>query len=156
MHVARTDADEREDKSAISDLVQRYSDAVTRNLWDVVEGTFAPDCVLDLVAPFPMRVEGGRMIREALEDRCKDLDVQFQTSSGTVIELQGDEATATTLVNELSHQAGVFSMEIRGIYYDRFRKEDGAWYFAHRRFQGVYSDRTPLPGRVLIARADLT
>jgi hypothetical protein len=47
-------------------------------------------------------------------------------------------------------------MEMRGIYYDQLRKEDGVWRFSHRRFQGVYTDRTPLPGRVLIPRDDLT
>lgn len=151
------DAVEWVEKLAIGEVVQRYSDAVSRNLWDVVEETFAADCVLDLVAPFPMRVEGRRAIRDALEDRCQDLDVLFQTSVGSVIELSGhDEATATTLVNELAHQSGTFSMEMRGIYYDRLRKEDGEWRFSHRRFQGVYTDRTPLPGRTLIPRAELT
>jgi len=152
-----SDAAEWIERLAIGDLVQRYSDAVSRNLWDEVEATFAPDCVLDLVAPFPMRVEGARAIRDALEDRSKDLEVLFQTSVGTVIELHGEgEATATTRTMEMAHQTGVFSMEMRGIYYDQLRKEDGAWRFVHRRFQGVYSDRTALPGRVLIPRADVT
>jgi ketosteroid isomerase-like protein len=151
------DAAEWMEKLAIGDVIQRYSDAVSRNLWDAVEATFTADCVLDLVAPFPMRVEGGRAIRDALADRCTELDVLFQTSVGSVIELTGpDEATATTLVNEMAHQAGVFSMQMRGVYYDQLRKEDGAWRFCHRRFQGVYTDRTPLSGRTLIPRAELT
>src|SRR5262245_12463466 len=154
--MAASDEAELVERLAIRDVVQRYSDAVSRNLWDVVESTFTTDCVLDLVAPFPMLVEGGRAIRDALEDRCKDLDALFQTSTGTVIELTGnDEATATTLVTELAHQSGAFSMEMRGIYYDHLRKEDGAWRFSRRRFQGVYSDRTPLTGRVLISRDEL-
>jgi ketosteroid isomerase-like protein len=151
------DAAEWIERLAILDLVQRYSDAVSRNLWDAVEATFAPECVLDLVAPFPMRVEGARAIRDALEDRSKDLDILFQASVGTVIEFHGEgEATATTRTTEMAHQDGVFSMEMRGIYYDQLRKENGEWRFFHRRFQGVYSDRTPLPGRVLIPRAELT
>jgi hypothetical protein len=152
-----SDAAEWVEKLEIQELVRRYSDAVSRNLWDVVESTFAADCVLDLVAPFPMRAEGARAIRDALEDRCTALDALFQASLGTVVELTGDDqATATTVVSEMAHQAGTFSMEMRGIYYDQLRKVDGEWRFGHRRFQGVYMDRTPLAGRVLIPRGDLT
>ena len=144
------------DRLAIIDLVQRYSDAVSHNRWDAVEATFAPDCVLDLVVPFPMRVEGGRAIRDALEERCRDLDLLFQTSVQTVVDLEGPgQATASTLVNELMNQPGVFSMEMRGIYHDRLRKDDGVWRFTHREFRGVYADRTILPGRVLTPRSEL-
>jgi hypothetical protein len=145
------------DKLAITELVQRWSDALNRNRWDELEATLAPDAVWDLVKPFPIRIEGARAIRDTIEERCAPLDLLFQVSLGTVVsDIDASRARATTMVQELARQPETFSFLMRGIYYDELVKIDGAWRFATRRFQGVHLDPTPIEGKLLATRGELS
>lgn len=80
------------DKLAIEEVTVRYSDAVTRSDWDAFEATWMPDAVWEESPPMSERVVGARAIREYVADMLDKSDFLVQTTHGTVVNLEGDDA----------------------------------------------------------------
>jgi hypothetical protein len=152
------------DRTAITDLIFRYADSVTRGDWDQNEAVFAPDAIYEIGAPFNVRYLGARAIREHLSEGMTHLEFLVQTAYGPVVQLVDDDhARATTTTHALLRgTAGVptpvaepgdqVSVEQYGVWYDDVVKVDGAWKFAHRRFQPIYVSTAGLSGEVLSPR----
>jgi len=144
------------EKLAIQELIYRYTDALNREAWDEFEATFAPDATWEIGAPAPLRAEGARGIRDAIAERVTPLELLTQIAMNPVVDVHGDRAVAHTSIEEWARLPEVFSMRLRGIYRDELRKIDGAWRFQSRLMQTVYVDYSPMEGRVLTARTDLS
>jgi hypothetical protein len=143
------------EKLAIQELIYRYTDALNREAWDEFEATFAPDGTWEIGAPAPLRAEGASKIREVIAERVTPLDLLSQIAMNPVIDVDGDRATARTSIEEWARMPDVFSMRLRGIYYDELRKVDGRWRFQSRLMRSVYVDYSSLAGRSLVARTEL-
>jgi hypothetical protein len=153
------------DRTAIQNLIFRYSDAVNRG--DVVqfEGVFAPDALLESPS-LGLRYEGRAAIRAFLEPMSA-YDVVIQTPHCPVVDLTGaDAARAVTTIHEfirgiatldttLGPSGTEYNFEQYGIYYDDLARIDGQWRFTHRLFVPIYVGTGRVTGDVLTTRSAL-
>jgi SnoaL-like domain len=51
------------DRQSIEDLIYRYADCVTRADWDQTEAVFAPNAIVEIAAPYDIKLEGAAEIR---------------------------------------------------------------------------------------------
>jgi ketosteroid isomerase-like protein len=149
------------DRLAIQDLIARYSDAVTRADWDQCEAVFAPDAVWE--SPnLGLRYDDAASFLEMV--RASTTDLLIQTPHSSVVMLDGDRATATTTIHEMSRGVGSadsalggagaeINFEQWGIYYDDVARLDGEWKFTRRVFVSVYLKPGCMTGDVLTARS---
>ena len=166
MPVAVSEGGEWIERLAISDLVTRYADSVTRADWHQTGSMFAPDAVWESPA-LGLRFEGARTFREFLAETTAN-DLVILTTQPPVIRLATNaQAEATTIVHELSRgearadstlgEAGApRNHELYGIYYDDVAKFDGEWKFTHRLFVPVYVRTDCVSGEVLTPRFALS
>jgi hypothetical protein len=152
------------DRLAIQDLINRYSDAVTRADWDQCEAVFAPDAVWE--SPLGLRFESRAAFLEGLRQTTSN-DLLIQTPHSSVITLTGpDRAKATTTLHELVRGAapaasklGEAGAEINidqyGIYYDDLARIDGEWKFTRRVFVPVLMNIGSVNGDVFTQRSAL-
>jgi SnoaL-like protein len=152
------------DRLAIQDLINRYSDAVTRADWDQCEAVFAPDAVWE--SPLGLRFESRAAFLEGLRQTTSN-DLLIQTPHSSVITLTGpDRAKATTTLHELNRGAlpaasklGEAGAEVNidqyGIYYDDLARIDGEWKFTRRVFVPVLMNVGNVNGDVFTQRSAL-
>ena len=152
------------DRLAIQDLINRYSDAVTRADWDQCEAVFAPNAVWE--SPLGLRFESRAAFLEGLRQTTSN-DLLIQTPHSSVITLTGsDRAKATTTLHELfrgvvpaDSKLGEAGAEINidqyGIYYDDLARIDGEWKFTRRVFVPVLMNIGSVNGDVFTQRSAL-
>jgi hypothetical protein len=153
------------DRQAITDLLYRYSDIVTRGAWDEDASLFVDDAVVEIAAPFRVRLEGADAIR-AWRAGTDSLELLFHTTfSPSIRILASDRAYATSQTAEMvrgpavngsaGRDAQPMNTVFRSIYYDDIVRLDGAWRFAHRRCRPIYLESGALVGETLAARTTL-
>jgi uncharacterized protein (TIGR02246 family) len=126
-----------EDRLAIRDLFARQNLAYDRREPEKTSGMFTEDGVLELTGS-GLTFEG----RDAIERymvRLLDVtgdDFRHWTNS-LAIEGDGDEATVECYIAAFGMNDG--SLRLAGRYFDRLRKVNGEWLFAHRRYEREYS-----------------
>jgi hypothetical protein len=153
------------DRLAIQDLINRYSDAVTRADWDQCEAVFAPNAVWE--SPLlGQRYKSRAAFLEVLRPTSSS-DLLIQTPHSSVITLTGpDRAKATTTIHELTRgtaltdstlgEAGAeINVEQWAIYYDDLARIDGEWKLTHRVFVPMYVNVGRLNGEVFTPRSAL-
>jgi hypothetical protein len=152
------------DRLAIQDLINRYSDAVTRADWQQCEALFAVDAVWE--TPAGLRFDSAKSFVDFLRP-TSSYDVLIQTPHSAVVTLTGvDRASATTTVHELTRGIGLadskfgqsgaeINLEQYGIYYDDFGRIEGEWKFTHRLFVPVYIGSGRVTGDVFTPRSAL-
>jgi SnoaL-like domain len=152
------------DRLAIQDLINRYSDAVTRADWNQCESAFAADAKWE--SPLGLRFESRAAFLEILRQTTSN-DLLIQTPHSSVVTLTGaDQAKATTTIHELTRgvapadsslgEAGAqINVEQYGIYYDDVARIDGAWKFTRRVFVPVYVSIGSVNGDVSTERSAL-
>jgi ketosteroid isomerase-like protein len=137
------------DRAAIRDVIDRYSDAVTRGDHDRMATLFAPDAVWESPALGLHFDRASEFIDMQIEGSPR-MDVLIQTAHNPVIELEaGDRATATTTIHErirgaasdtpsaLAEAGAALNVEQYGIYFDELGRFDGGWKFTHRLFAPI-------------------
>ncbi|MFN8017025.1 MAG: nuclear transport factor 2 family protein [Acidimicrobiales bacterium] len=132
------------DRAAIEDLQRAYADGVTRRDWAQVRSLFLPDAVvaLDLVDR-PGRELAGP---EALTSFVAGAIERFSFFEFVILNARialwsdGDRsaATATIFMCELRAEGEPpVRSEAFGRYQDAYRKVDGAWRIAGRRYRSI-------------------
>ena len=152
------------DRLAIQDLINRYSDAVTRADWRQCEVLFAVDAIWE--TPAGLRFDSARSFIDFLTPTTS-YDVLIQTPHSSVITLiDADQASATTTVHELTRGVGLadstfgaagteINLEQYGVYYDDFARIEGEWKFSRREFVPIYIGPGQVTGHVFTPRSDL-
>lgn len=137
---------------AISRLQAAYADVVTRRAWAELRDLFRPDAPVqvDTVTAAPIELAGpdgiGSFISGAIE-RFEFFEfVILNTHIVTAVGGDADAAGARLYMCELRQASatGQWSNAF-GIYHDDYRREDGRWWFARRRYQSLA--RIELAGR---------
>jgi hypothetical protein len=163
MTLAETETELRAwlDRLAIQDLINRYSDAVTRSDWDQCSSVFAPDALWEAPA-LGMRFESGAAFVDMLDSPAMELLIQ--TPHSCVVRLTGpDRAEATTTIHEFvrgevlsdssyGEPGTPTNLEQYGIYFDDLVKLDGEWKFTHRLYVPMYIGTGCVTGDVLTQR----
>ena len=135
------------DRIAIRDVIDRYSDAVTRRDWPSVGATFHDDAVWSVGGAFNLEYRSRETIEAGLRAAVSTFEFLVQMTHSVVIELDGSQARARTLVNEMGRNAaqktGLFLL---GFYEDALSRREGRWAFDSRRFEPLYADMAWLGG----------
>ena len=123
-----------EDREAIKELTARYCWHVTRAEAQAVSELYTADGVFEVPGPDGARIE--TVGRAAILRRLSSMTPgQVCPIVGNhIIEVAGDEAAGTCAMRNTPRDAeGNFS-HVVGFYRDQYRREDGRWLFAARRW----------------------
>lgn len=126
-------ADRQIDEVAIQQTINRYSVAASKRDWDAIIATYAPDGVWELSGG--RKFQGRAAIREAMLGTSSASEYNFQINAPAVITVDGDHATATSVIREGGKVAGNDeAFEVLGFYEDKLVRTTEGWRFAHRHF----------------------
>ena len=142
MHIDEKTIDETASYIAIQRLLSAYADAVNRRAWDEFGELFLEDAPIEIIpsAREPLRLTGpealGKFIGGAIEG-YEFFQFVF-LNSRLEIRPDDDSASGRNFMCELRQErdSGRWT-QVFGIYYDRFRRIDGRWWFAHRNFKAL-------------------
>ena len=124
---------------AIQRLQAAYADAVTRRDWVAVHVLFEPDAVvrIDTRTREPFVLEGPDALVEFVDDAIRRFTFFEFTILNATVEVDGDEATGRVYLCEVrTDDEGAWS-EAYGLYRDTYRRRDGAWRIAGRRYASL-------------------
>jgi len=135
------------DRLEVRDVIERYSDAVTHRLWADAAATFHEDAVWKAGAPISIELKTRDGIIASLKAGICRMDFLAQMTHSVTITVDGDKATARTIVHELgrnsSQKSGVCLI---GAYHDTLSRRAGRWAFDRREFVVIFSDTAWVAG----------
>ena len=133
-----------EDILEIQMLTQRYADAVMRHNADDWGATWASNGEWDVGREKPLK--GREEIVETWSAIMKGYPfVVFLVQPG-IVEVNGDEATCRSYVEEIIEPEGGDPFCVYGCYNDELVREDGEWKFLRRNYSRLYTGPVQLPG----------
>ena len=124
---------------AIQRLQAAYADAVTRRDWDAVRSLFEPDAVvhIDTRTRDPFALDGPDALVAFIEPAIASFTFFEFTILNATVDLDGDEATGRVYICELRLDGDGAWSQAYGLYRDRYRRRDGAWRIAGRRYSSL-------------------
>ena len=151
------DRSETDDVVALWRLQSRYADVITRRAWPELAELFLPDTSVhvDTVTAPARTFVGPGPFGEFVAEAIARFDHFAFVILNTVVELDGpDRARGRIFMCEVRHdQASDTWQNAHGLYQDGYRREDGRWWFAERRYRSLA--RTGPGGEVLGLPPDL-
>jgi hypothetical protein len=130
------------DYIAVRRLQDAYADVVTRRAWPELLDLFRPDAelVLDLRSGEPRVFVGPGAIGQFIEASIERFS-RFQfvvLGTRVALESDADRATARLYMCELRQSVAEGNESVAyGVYHDAYVREDGRWWFAHRRYHSL-------------------
>lgn len=142
------------DELAVIKLINRYTDAVNRRDWATLGSLFCENGVWDVggpeADPFTFLFTGREQIVAGIRGLVANLEFLVQTNHAVVVNVNGDHATGSCTLQEISRANNGGGMMILGMYADDIvRERDGAWRFAKRTFRFTYIEERIVSGKVL-------
>lgn len=137
-----------EDRFAIRELIDRYSDAVNQRDWAAFSNCFTEDAVWDVGAPFNFKLESRALISKIASEKISEEVYVVQTAEAVTIQVQGDGATARSTIREAVRSPGDKGIQMVGTYYDQIVRTGDGWRFKYRKYRVTYADLTPPVGEV--------
>ncbi|MEM7410119.1 MAG: nuclear transport factor 2 family protein [Myxococcota bacterium] len=125
-----------EDRLAIRELVDRYSDAVSRFDLAVWETLWAEDGEWELMGN---HLRGAEAIHDFWKAVLGSLEFVFFQAQPVAVDISGDRATGRVLVAETLKPKNGDRRVVQATYDDTYTKRDGEWRFQTRRHH-VLSD----------------
>ena len=131
--------DTAQDEAAIQRVINIYSQFASRGDWDRVLPLFLPEAVWE-IPHLGMKLEGKQAIAATLTMFKGTMDYVLQLNSPALIEVDGDNARATSGIRESGKSAGKDeAFDYFGIYADTFTRTAEGWKFRTRTFEGIGS-----------------
>ncbi|MSO86896.1 MAG: nuclear transport factor 2 family protein [Acidimicrobiia bacterium] len=125
---------------AVHRLQSAYGDSVTRRAWDEVVALFDADASvhIDTRTRPAFTLTGPKAIATFIEQSLEGFAFFEFAILNAVVELTG-EATATgrVYICELRHDHAGEWTQAYGLYRDRYRRSDGHWRIADRRYTSL-------------------
>lgn len=123
------------DEVAIQMLLNQYSVSASRRDWGALVATFAPHAVWEIPSR-DCRFEGHEAIRSALVSLTAGTDFVIQQNSPGWIRVDGDRATARSVIAENGKVSGsADGFQALGFYDDVLARTADGWRFEHRTFE---------------------
>jgi hypothetical protein len=123
------------DEIAIQQTLNLYSEGASRRDWKQVLSTFTPDGVWEIPA-LNARFQDHSVIQKVMADFVAQMAYFVQVNSPAVITVQGDRASARSIIRECGKFADRDeALEILGCYEDELVRTDAGWRFARRVFR---------------------
>ena len=141
---------------ALQRLQAAYADLVSRRAWSELHDLFLPDTAvhLDLVTSPAMTIVGPGDLGDFVDRSIERFDhFTFVILNSVVdVDVAAGEATGRIFMCEVRHDTASDSWQnAHGLYHDRYRRADGRWWFAERRYRSLA--RTG-PGGVVLGLPD--
>lgn len=131
------------DENEIRDLVARYADAVSRRDEKAWADTWTEDGEWQVIG----RTASGRDEVVALwKTLLGGLSFVVQLANTERITVEGDRGSGRWYVTEYAKSRDGSALLNVGFYRDEYRRVDGAWRFARRRFDALYMGAPDLSG----------
>lgn len=139
-------------------LQSRYADIVTRRAWSELHEIMRPDCVVTVnLVDHEIHFDGPQAIGDFIGGQLEQFDFFEFVILNTVMDIDTKAGTAAARMYMQEARQNIGDgrrADTFGVYHDRFeRDDDGAWWFARRRYQSYA--RTNTGGRAG-GDADLT
>jgi len=134
------------DRMQIRELIDSYSNMVTRRDLAGLPDLFAEDCTWRTRGTNRRDFEGRDAVIAAIRGVVDSYPVIFQTPHAPHIALDGDTASGSGLINELLRIDDEKGRMGYAIYHDRFVRIGEGWKFSERVFRGYYRENIAMPG----------
>jgi ketosteroid isomerase-like protein len=122
------------DKVEIQETISRYHEAGSTFDWDRIIATFLPDGIWE-VPSLEVRAVGHAEIRDTMSSLVAGIEYLVQINAPAIIELDGDRASARSLVRECAKfREGGLYMDVVGQFVDELCRTSAGWKFARRTF----------------------
>lgn len=132
------------DEIAIQQTLNRYSEGASRADWAQVMSTFMPDGVWEIPG-LNARFQEHAAIQQFMAAFVGQMAYFVQINSPAIIEVQGDKATARSLIRECGKYADRDeALEVLGRYHDELVRTAEGWKFARRTFYAMGKQTFPL------------
>ena len=136
------------DKLHIRELIDKYSNICTQRLWDGFSGLFAENCAWRTRGATQRDIVGAQEVVKAIRGVVEGCQMVFQMPHAPVIEIDGDRAISSVLMNEVIKLDDASGRMMFGIYRDRLVRTPDGWKFEERVFNLVYSEPISMTGRL--------
>ena len=125
------------DEIAIQQTLNRYSEGASRGDWQQLMSTFTPDGIWEIPA-MKARYQDHAVIQQVMSAFVGQMAYFVQINSPAIIAVQGDQATARSIIRE----CGKFSdrdeaLEVFGRYEDELVRTADGWRFSRRVFHPI-------------------
>lgn len=137
-----------EDRIAIRDLVERWSDGTNNYDWASLEELFTDDAIWDVGEPLSFKVQGARQIVALLREKMQPAQYVVQTPHAIVVKVQGNTGTARSTIHEVCRFADGTGLEMMGTYFDEVVKDARGWRFRRRNYRCTLLNPQPPAGNV--------
>ena len=131
------------DRIRINDLLIRYTVAIDQKDWKLLDTVFQPDATVDYTESGGIRGKYPE-VRAWLEKALAPFPMTQHLISNSVVELDGDRATARTMVYNpmgLNSPEGKLRLFYVGAYYnDKLVRTDQGWRIAERFEEKAFMD----------------
>ena len=142
-------SDNLADKLAIREVIEGFSDAVTHRAWTDLGAAFHEDATWKVGAPMNLALQSRDGIVAGLSMGIGRMDFLAQMTHSMVISIDGDKATARTVIHEIGRTTSQKSgLCLVGSYNDTLSRRDGRWAFDSREFVVIYLDPAWIDGVV--------
>ena len=124
---------------AVQRLQAAYGDAVTRRAWTEVAALFEPDAAvhIDTRTRAPFSVEGPAALVDFIEGSLEQFTFFEFAILNSVVDVDGDDGWGRVYICELRCDAAGEWTQAYGLYQDRYRRTDGDWRIAGRRYSSL-------------------
>ena len=119
-------------------LQNTYADIVNRRAWNELHHIFRPDITVSLdLLDQVIELIGPDEVGNFIGTSIAHMDLFEFVILNTVIDIDGDSASARMFMWELRHDPEAGRTDAYGLYRDQFVRRDGKWWFARRRYQSL-------------------
>ena len=137
-----------EDRFAIRELVERWSDGTNNHDWEALEALFSEDAVWDVGEPLNFRIQGRREIVAGLREKMRPSQYVVQMPHAIIVTVRGDTASARSTIHEVCRFADGTGLEMMGTYFDELVREPRGWRFRRRDYRCTLLNPQPPAGQV--------
>lgn len=137
-----------EDRLAIRELVERWSDGTNNHDWTALEELFTDDAIWDVGEPLNFTVQGSRQIVAVLREKLQPTKYMVQTPHAIIVRVQSGTATARSTIHEVCRFSDDTGLEVVGTYFDELVKESGSWRFRRRNYRCTFLNPLAAGGQV--------
>ena len=119
--------DRIESRDEIRQLISKYSLALDMRDMDAMAGLFLPDVRVGRAAA------GRAALRDWLDDTMRrQFDGTSHHVGTTIVEFTGPDEAVGVVYSKNEHECGPEWVIMQMMYYDRYQRRDGRWFFARR------------------------
>lgn len=131
-------------ESGIRRLLAHAGDCVWRKDLEGYGQCWASDGEWKLLG---MTAHGREAIKASWWQQMTPFDHVWHVAQNVNLAADGDEVVARLYLEETLQITGGGVAAVRGIYHDRYKREEGRWVFARRHFDLIYSGPADMSGR---------